>query len=297
MPSQKLELFPVLCAYSLIQWALEGKADGQGYGFPFDRPQVQFAKRLCLVGQRLEQIKDIHLRGHWADNKPLFKLACELKKICADGGLERMLAAIDPKIQVFDQLRGAMRIAEVGGAAGLNSGSRPLAMGPIRMAVQRFRHQITSRADYEGSPHWQSLIGQIDKYSDKLFADPIPVRTAGRSLLIQPQRTNNLLERLFRDFRHGARRRSGHNRIGRWLQSMIADTPLVRNLENPRYLKILLNGQATLEERFAQIDVETVRKELEAAQASLEKVPLKIRQLIALPMFPEDVCRLFQKAA
>jgi hypothetical protein len=43
---------------------------------------------------------------------------------------------------------------------------------------------------------------------------------------------------------------------------MIADTLLVRNLENPSYLKILLDGQATLEERFAQIDINTVRKEL-----------------------------------
>ena len=84
----------------------------------------------------------------------------------------------------------------------------------------------------------------------------------------------------------------GHNSISRWLQSMIADTPLVRNLENPRYLKILLNGQATLEDRFAQIDVETVRKELQTAQTSWEKVPKKIRQLIAVPTFPETICRL-----
>ena len=297
LPAEKLELFPLLCAYSLIQWALEGKTDGQGYGFPFDRPHVQFAKRLCVLGQRLEQIKDIHLRGQWADNKPLFKLSCQLKKIRADAGLQRMLAAIEVKIQVFDQLRGAMRIAQVGGAAGLNSGSSPLAMGPIQKAVEQFRREIISRSDYDSTPHWQALIGQIDKYEDKLFADPIAVPTSSGTLLIQPQRTNNIMERFFRDLRRGARRRTGHNSIGRLLQSMIADTPLVRNLENPRYLKILLNGQATLEERFAQIDVETVRKELEAAHTSLEKVPLKIRQLIAIPTFPEDVCRLFQKAA
>jgi hypothetical protein len=42
------------------------------------------------------------------------------------------------------------------------------------------------------------------------------------------------------------------------------------NLENPGCLKILLDGQASLEERFAQIDVETVRKELGAAQGSLD---------------------------
>jgi hypothetical protein len=297
LPSEKLEVVPLFCAYALIQWALEGKTDGEGYGFPFDRPHVPFAKRLRVLGQGLEQIKDVHLRGQWADNKPLFKLSCELKSICADESLQRMLTALDLKIEVFDRLRSAMRIAQTGGAAGLNSGSRPVAMGPIEKAVKHFHHEITSRADYPSTPHWQALIGQIDKYKDKLFADPISVTTPNGTRRIQPQRTNNLMERFFRDFRRGARRRSGHNSISRLLPSMIADTPLVRNLENPRYLKLLLNGQATLEERFAQIDAQTVRHELRAAQGSVKKVPPKIRQLIALPSFPEAICGLFQKAA
>ena len=297
LPSQKLEVFPLLCAYALVQWALEGKADGEGYGFPFDRPHVQFAKRLRALGQGLEQIKDVHLRGQGADNKPLFKLSCELKSICADDGLQRMLTAIDLKIEVFDRLRGAMRIAEAGGAAGLNSGSRPMAMGPIQKAVEHFHQEMTSRADYPSTSHWQALIRQIDKYKDKLFADPITVKTPGGTRRLQPQRTNNLMERFFRDFRRAARRRSGHNSISRLLQSMIADTPLVRNLENPGCLKTLLNGQATLEERFAQIDAQTVREELRTVQGSLEKVPPQIRQLIALPAFPEAICGLFQKAA
>ena len=78
---------------------------------------------------------------------------------------------------------------------------------------------------------------------------------------------------------------------------MIADTPLVRNLENPEYLKALLNGHTTLEDCFADIDTDTVRIELNAAQASPEKVPQKIRRLIADPKFPLTLCRLFQKAA
>ena len=297
LPAAQLEAFPLLCAYGLIQWTLEGKTDGQGYGFPFDRPHVEFAKRLRVLGQRLEQIKYVNLRGQWADNKPLLRLACELKKVSADEGLQKMLAGIDLKIEVFDQLRSAMRMAEVGGAAGLNSGSRQVAMGPIQKAVEQFRQELTSRSDYDSASHWQALVGQIDKYKAKLFADPITVATPSGTLRLQPPRTNNLMERFFRDWRRGTRRRTGHNSINRFLQSMIADTPLVRNLENPRYLKILLNGQATLEERFAQIDGKTVRKELQAAQSSLEKVPPKIRQLIAAPTFPEAVCRLFQKAA
>jgi hypothetical protein len=33
-------------AYTLIQWALRGKTEGDGYGFPFDRPHLAFAQRL-----------------------------------------------------------------------------------------------------------------------------------------------------------------------------------------------------------------------------------------------------------
>ena len=297
LPTEDVERFPLLGAYSLIQWTLEGKTQGEGYGFPFDRPQVQFAKRLLLLAQTLEQIKHVHLRGQWADNKPLFKLSCELQKISADAGLPRLLTALELKMQVFDRLRCGMRLAEVGGTAGLNSGNRPVALGPIQKAVEQFRQELTSRPDYATTAHWQALVAQIDKYKDKLFADPITVSTPHGARLIQPQRTNNIMERFFRDFRRGARRRTGHNSISRFLQSMIADTPLVRNLEKPRYLEILLNGQASLEARFAQIDGETVRAELQAAQTSREKVPAKIHQLIAAPTFPEVLCRLFQKAA
>ncbi len=295
LPAAVTEQFPLLTAYSLIQWALAGKTQGQGYGFPFDRPQAEFARRLQTVAQKLESIKDIHLRGQWQDNVPLFKLAHALKALAADAGLQRSLAAMEVKSQVFDQLRAAMRIAEVGASAGLNSGSDPVAMGPIQKAVREFRQRITTRPDYPATPHWKAMIAQIDKYGDKLFADPIPVQTPQGRRLIQPQRTNNVLERFFRNFHCGERRRSGHNALGKFLQSMIADTPLVKNLDNPDYLKVLLNGQPSLEACFAQIDIELVRQEIKAAQQWLDKVPRKIRQLIADPNFADSLCGLFRK--
>ena len=297
LPTEELEVFPLFCAYGLIQWTLSGKSQGEGYGFPFDRPLVHFAKRLRILGQRLEQIKDVHLRGQWRDNIPLFKLSCELQKISADKGLLGTLEALDLKSEVFDQLRGAMRIAQIGQTAGLNSGSNPIALGSIEKAVEQFRKKITARSDYSASKHWQAMVDQIDKYREKLFADPITLKTPNGPLQIQPQRTNNIMERFFRDFRRSARRKCGHNSISRFLQSMIADTPLVRNLENPNYLNVLLDGQSTLEERFAQIQVDTVRKELHDALNPLEKVPSKIRQLIHVQTFPETICHLFKKTA
>jgi len=292
-----LERFPLLCAYSLLQWALEGKTQGEGYGFPFDRPQVQFARRLRLVYERLEQIKEMHLRGPWQDNIPLLKLACELEKVCTDKALVKWLRQIEPKIEVFDQLRQAMRIAEAGGSRGLNSGSEPVPLGPIQKALGRFRRRILARSDYPDNPSWKTLIAQIDKYWDKLFADPITVKTPHGPVSVQPQRTNNIMERFFRDLRRGARRRTGQNSISKFLQSMIADTPLVRNLDHPHYLKIILSGRASLEDRFADVNGDMVRLELNAAQVSADKVPQKIRRLIATPDFPLTLSQLFNKIA
>jgi hypothetical protein len=139
------------------------------------------------------------------------------------------------------------------------------------------------------------MIAQIDKYGAKLFADPIAVQTSHGPLWVQPQRTNNILERFFRDFRRDVRRRTGHNSMSQFLQSMIADTPLVRNLKNPQYLKVLLNGRPDLESCFAHIDIELVRIEMLTARSGLDRLPAQLRQIIAAPAFPEALHDLFQK--
>jgi hypothetical protein len=40
------KLMPAAVAYSLVQWVLAGKGDGDAYGFPFDRPHMEFALRI-----------------------------------------------------------------------------------------------------------------------------------------------------------------------------------------------------------------------------------------------------------
>ncbi len=292
-----IKWLPLLCAYSLIQWALVGKHQGRGYGFPFDHPYVVLANRLCNLYAQVERIKDIHLRGEWRDNTPLFKLSCELKPILSDMSLQRALVQIDAKIKVFDKLRDAMRIAPPHGSAGLNSGDLNADMGGIEKAVGQFRARVVSDPQYATDNAYQKMIAQIDQYWQKLFADPISVKTPHGKVLIQPQRTNNIMERLFRDLKRGNRRKTGNTSMKKNLQAMLADTPLVRNLENPCYMQILLNGHATLESLFADMDIVLARKELRAAQITPERVPCEIRQMIAAPSFPDIISNIFQKCA
>ena len=74
---------PVTGAYTLIQWALKGKTEGDGYGFPFDRPHLTFAQRLQRLNADVERIQAIHLRGAWRDNTPYFKIHIALQPLIA----------------------------------------------------------------------------------------------------------------------------------------------------------------------------------------------------------------------
>jgi hypothetical protein len=288
------ELIPTITTYSLILWALDGKHQGDGYGFPFDRPHVVFAQRLLSVYGQLQEIKKIQLRGQWRDNRPLYKLSRVLEPVSCDKALQRLLAGIGPKIAVLDELREAMRVAPRAGTHGLNDDATDDDIQMIEGNVRKFRQRLENDPPYAVNPAYQAMIDQIDKYWEKLFADPILVDTPDGEVSIQPQRTNNLMERFFRDFRSGHRRRSGHHAMSRALQTMLAETPLVKNLENDAYLRILLDGKPTLEDLFAEIDIAVVRHELHDAQASLRSMPAGIKKMISQAEFPQVIARIFR---
>ena len=80
------------------------------------------------------------------------------------------------------------------------------------------------------------------------------------------------------------------------LQNMLAQTPLVRNLKNPEYMKLLLDGKTTIEEVFAEIEITQLRQELKNAQQNPEKIPAKIKNLINEPQYPEKLANLVKKS-
>jgi len=297
LPSDARRFLPVVNTYTLIQWALQAKSEGCGYGFPFDHPHLALAKRIRQVNSDIEQIKDIRLRGDWRDNTPYFKLHVDLKKIIKDRTLWKAVEAIEEKLIVFEKLREAMRIAPKSGGNGLNDEGKKGNIRTIEKRVKTFRAWMTGRKDYPQNPAAQKMITQIDTYWEKLFADPITVQTPSGPILIQPQRTNNILEQFFRSLKRANRRRTGNASSRRMLQTILAETPLVRNLQNPDYMKLLLNGKASLEAVFAETDIESFRGAFREAQEAPEKIPAKLKPIIAMPDFPEKLVTMLQKAA
>ena len=297
LPAEARQFMPVLNVYALIQWTLRGKSEGHGYGFPFDRPHLAFAKRIHRLHNEVEKFKTIQLRGKRKDNKPYFKLYLDLEKIIKDRTLWKTVSEIEEKISVFEKLRKAMRIAPTSGRHGLNDEGQKGNIRTIEKRLKTFRTWLTRRKDYPQNSAAQKMIAQIDKYWEKLFADPITVETPTGPVLVQPQRTNNILEQFFRSLKRANRRRTGNASSSRMLRTILAETPLVRNLKNPLYTKILLSGKASLEEVFAEVDIDTFRDAFRGAQDVSEKIPSKLKPLIAMPDFPEKLLSMAEKAA
>ena len=272
-----MEKTPAAAAYAMVHWTLD-TSELDGYGFPFDCPNF-------TLYQRLGVLHDV-VKNRLIRNSVLSRLWGPLTKIIEDPQLKRAAMQMQKKVQTFKKLREALGIAVPQGGQGLNDDGREGDIKRIEDEVKRFRKEITPDEDYN------KMIEQIDKYWNKLFADPITVNTSTGQINIQPQRTNNILERFFRDLKRSNRKRSGSISLNKTLTFLLADTPLVKNLDNPAYVEILLDGCRTLEERFAKIESYLVVDQLKAERQKQQGIDPAMKKIIRLPDLPERLTLL-----
>lgn len=93
------------------------------------------------------------------------------------------------------------------------------------------------------------------------------------------------------------RKKNGFNSVERVIKTMLTDTPLTMNLKNKEYMKIILAGKETLEERFAEIDSKEVRHGLEQSKAEISTVHPEIKNILRTPNLPQLIFSLLQQAA
>lgn len=283
-------LLPLLSAYSLALWALDGKHAGDGYGFPFDRPLLSFAERLINLDQQMPRLLELSKNDESNNIQYLYKLYWAASEAAEDPTVKNLVEELKWRSRIFDLLRKAMRIALPGGN-GLNDDGTTQAMTSIQEAVKRFRRRIDQDPTLASDPLCLKMAEQIDKYRDKLFADPIDVDTPSGPVRIYPQRTNNILEQFFRELNRGNRRKTGNNSMQRVLRNMLADTPLIKNLDNPNYMATLLGDKTSLEGLFASMDPIPVASDIEL-QSGLDRILPGFRKIIKLPTLPDHLVRM-----
>ena len=285
IPAEKLA---IVSSYVMIHWALDTTGQLEGYGFPFDCPHFIFYQRLKVLYEMVD------IAGYDQFDKRFFNLWKPLNKIINDQQLKSSARQIEKKMETFKQLRKALSITVSENKKGLNDdGDDDTNIKSIAQKVKQFRTQIMADEKLSQANSYKKMIKQIDTYWDKLFADPIIIETSDGQVVIHPQRTNNILERFFRELKRRNRKRSGSISLNRRLKTMLTDTPLIKNLDNKEYIEAILDGNDTLEERFEKIDSNMVIEKLKAEQKSYGKISPEMKKIIQRPDLPEELTALF----
>ena len=285
---EETPLFPLISAYGLGLWALQGKQSGDGYGFPFDRPLLCFAERLLELEQQMPRLIKLSKNDKANNLQYLHKLYWAAAEVAEDPEIKSLIEEIRWRSATFDSLRKAMRIALPGGTNGLND-EGATNMISIREGVMKFRKSLDQNEKLASDSLCVKMAEQIDKYLGQLFNDPMMVDTPSGSVILYPQRTNNILEHFFRELSRENRRKTGYNSKQRMLKNMLADTPLVKNLSNPDYMSLLLNGKTELEQLFASMDPISLNSGL---QSGADRILPGFQKIIKLPALPDYFIRL-----
>lgn len=276
----------VKTALLIVHWIFDA-SELSGYGFPFDMRHFLFYRRLVAGYGKI-----VELLGQ-KECKPFYQLKKLLQRIAEDDGFEQAVGNLEKNEIVFRELREALKIAMPDGKDGLNDDGDDCEMKSISRKVSDFE----SKYDASTEKTHRKMLDQIGKYRRKLFADPIACEIDGSETLIQPQRTNNVMERVFRDLKRTLRRKSGSVSLKRPIGAMLPETLLTKNLENDDYLEILLGGTRCLEERFAQIDSHLFMREFEKMRSHSRKIPAEAKKLIRKEGALEHIEKLFLATA
>jgi hypothetical protein len=239
--------------------------NGDGYGFPFDRPHLGYYQRLEITATNAKNLlQDVaHLPRR--DKKDLLKLETILKTVTDDCHILKTVKSLRERVEIFDRFRQIMRLTRKGEAQGLNdngslSGHKKLQM--IEKELDAYTSALEKKADRVGfqKQHPQLVTGirdmikQIRSYWDKLFMLPIIIQVGERQQEIIAQRTNNIMERSFRKIKRRCRRRHGRKRLQKDLAHLPAEIALVENLQNEQYVTTVMGSLDKLPEKFAELD-------------------------------------------
>jgi hypothetical protein len=258
---------------------------GEGYGFPFDRPKVQYYKQICSIYNELLQID--YLPDFDAEIKQItrfYKVKEVLGNIVEDQGLRLTIKELDKQIVCFDQLRDIMRIALPESKNGLNdegkiSSEKELNSMEKELTAYIKTLKVKIEKEPKGKGKLQGVIRQLEKYWDKIFASPIKVTVDGKEKTIFPHRTNNQSEQFYRKLKHLFRRLHGRPSVSKDIDYLPEEIALIENLKNQDYVKTVLTSIDNIVFEFAKLDILKIELPFEKDDLNLKVSQKLIRTL------------------
>jgi len=263
---------------AMAQWVLDYHADGHDQGFPFDLPYLDLYQRCHIAGRAA----DAFLRRPIRDarvSKTLGRLRRILHPIDSQVPFEKVAATLRARAALFTELRDALRLRPKPSARNVPPPSVPtpeqaaVELRDIEAAVQALTASLRERRPERGPAQDQrqaidAILAHLHRHGPSLFGHVIrrPPSVGGGIRLVD--RTNNSLEGLFDDIKHGERRRSGRKILTQDLEQLPPAAALATNLRSSDYVAIVCGTLDQLPQAFAQLDAAIRRRSALVARAA-----------------------------
>lgn len=276
--------------HALACWILAFAQDGEGYGFPFDLPQLDFYKRIVHVHQMLDAAGPLEGKTRRSPLRELNQL-WRILDVVVNGDesveLRQIVTETKRDRRVFERFRSALRICPKGGKKRRNDEGAPgtLSAKRHRRALQDLCTSLTRQAGRGGASAQAChiVVQHLEKYWKYLFGHAL--RNRGGKIVVP--RTNNDEERLFRTVKRQCRRLHGQKNLSYNLEAMPPAVPLVLNLDNRDYCDTVYGGSDAqqIAERFSRVDPQNPATLLESwRQENIShRMPRKLEKLRNLP--------------
>jgi len=291
---------------ALAQWVILYSADCGGEGFPFAMPSVMLFDRCTSALGSL-----LNLCGKDRLSERAIKHAARLRQIVAgvvgDPEIQKTVQDLKERVTVFTELRNTLRLekTDIYKQAKDKAISDELeVVATLKEETSRFRGTLCGKLeDGAGSDAYASatrtILAYLDKYGRYLFDHFVTSHDASGGIVIKMiERTNNIMERSYRDQKHKIRRRTGIKNLGFVFEHLFPAAAMMDNLENPAYVETVLNNRtrADLAELFSTLDDIMDYRDTPMFQDDLQvvggRLPTADKKIVGKAAFTEVVTML-----
>lgn len=244
---------------ALTQWILDFAADGEGGGFPFDRPMLDLYNR-CHRALRAVESLLLHPSEDKAVGRALTGLHTILIPVRSEvpqfQGLARI---IETRARLFDELRDTLRITPKPESGAADQAQQVTELRDVEAALKALECSLRERRPERGPAQdireaIDVILEHVERHGPNLWGHVITLPDGSPRLVA---RTNVLLERLFGLSKRHERRRSGRKNLAQDLEQMPAEAFLALNLQKQDYLDVVCGGTIeNLPAAFAALDAD-----------------------------------------
>ena len=302
-----LESVAVLRAFA--QWVIQFGAECNGEGFPFALSYTKLFARCTVALFAILSFVDKNC-FHERSIKYAKRLQRILEEPVTNPEIQKTVRDLKSAEAVFTELRAVLRLEKTDvykQEKDKKDPDRLDAIACLKEETSRFRSVLNKRLELGAVTVAQAdairiVIAYLDHYEPFLFNHfVVSYDKSGNAIVRLIERSNNIMEKTYRDQKHQLRRRTGAKNLGFIFEHLFPASAMIVNLVNPTYQQTVLNNKtrsdlidliSTLDDRMDYRNTPMFQDEFEMVGGRL---PSADKKIVGKPDFSKAISALFNE--